>query len=277
LGWGLLAVVAVVSFWGAITELVGRWWNDPDYLHGFLVPVFAGYLLWRRREMLAGLSPRGSWWGLALLAVAGVMRCASAYYYYELLDPAAIIPCLAGLALFIGGWKGLQWAGPSIAFLVFMIPLPGFVATLMGYPLQRTATIASTYVIQTIGVPAVAEGNVIQLGDSQIGVAEACNGLRNMMLFLAVGTAVALTVKRSPLEKAIIILSSAPIAVIANIIRITATAVLHSLAQHQLADTTYHDLAGWFMMPLAVLLLWGELAILRRIFVPAPASRPLEI
>lgn len=171
----------------------------------------------------------------------------------------------------------MQWAGPSIAFLVFMIPLPGFVATLMGYPLQRTATIASTYVIQTIGVPAVAEGNVIQLGDSQIGVAEACNGLRNMMLFLAVGTAVALTVKRSPLEKAIIILSSAPIAVIANIIRITATAVLHSLAQHQLADTTYHDLAGWFMMPLAVLLLWGELAILRRIFVPAPASRPLEI
>jgi exosortase len=276
-GWALLAITAVVSFWGASTHLVAQWWNDPDYLHGFLVPVFAGYLLWQRRDMLTGLSPRGSWWGLALIALAGAMRCASAYYYYELLDPAAMIPCLAGLALFVGGWKALRWAGPSIAFLAFMIPLPGFVATLLGYPLQRTATIASTYMIQTVGVPAVAEGNVIYLGDSQIGVAEACNGLRNMMLFLAVGTAVALSVKRSPIEKAIIVLSSAPIAVIANVVRITATGVLHSLSHHELADTTYHDLAGWFMMPLAVLLLWGELALLRRIFVPATASRPLGI
>lgn len=275
-GWALLAIAAIVSFWGASSELVGRWWNDPDYLHGFLVPVFAGYLLWRRREMLTGLSPRGSWWGLGLIALAGVMRWASAYYYYVLLDPAAIIPCLAGLALFIGGWKALKWAGPSIAFLVFMIPLPGFVATLMGQPLRRTATIASTYVIQTVGVPAIADGNVIHLGDSQIGVAEACNGLRNMMLFLAVGTAVALIVKRSPLEKAIIILSSAPIAVIANVVRITVTAVLHSMSHHELADTTYHDLAGWFMMPLAVVLLWVELAILRRVFVAAPTSGPLR-
>jgi exosortase len=215
-------------------------------------------------------------WGLALIGLSAVMRWASAYYYYELLDPASLVPCLAGLTLFLGGWKYLRWAGPSIAFLVFMIPLPGFAATLMGHPLQRVATIASTYMIQTVGVPAVAEGNVILLGDSQIGVAEACNGLRNMMLFIAVGTAVALTIKRPLLEKIIIILSVAPIAVIANVVRITATAVLHSLSRHELADTTYHDLAGWFMMPLAVVLLWGELAILKRTFVPAPVRGPLR-
>ena len=166
--------------------------------------------------------------------------------------------------LFIGGWKVLRWAAPSIAMLVFMIPLPGFLATLLAHPLQRIATIASTYMIQTIGVPAVADGNVISLGDSQIGVAEACNGLRNMMLFVAVCSAVAFIVRRPLLEKVIIVLSAAPIAVIANLVRITVTAVLHSMSHHDLANTTYHDLAGWFMMPLAVVLLWIELAILRR-------------
>jgi exosortase len=275
-GLSFLVVAALVSYGASLMSLVGRWWNDPDYLHGFLVPIVALFLLWQRREMLTGLRPVGSWWGLVLVGLSAAMRWASAYYYYELLDPASLIPCLAGLALFLGGWKWLRWAGPSIAFLVFMIPLPGFVASLMGHPLQRTATIASTYMIQTVGVPAVAEGDVILLGDSQIGVAEACNGLRNMMLFLAVGSAVALTMKRPLLEKAIVILSAAPIAVIANVVRITATAVLHSTSHHELADTTYHDLAAWFMMPLAVVLLWGELAILKRTFVPTRVGGPVR-
>jgi exosortase len=274
--WAFFAVVVVVSFYACLVGLAERWWYDPDYLHGFLVPIFAVYLLWHRRDTLKGVQPKGSAWGLGLIAICGAMRCVSAYYYYELLDPASLIPGLAGLALYIGGWKVLRWAGPSIAFLAFMIPLPGFVATLMGHPLQRLATIASTYVIQTVGVPAVAEGNKILLRDSQIGVAEACNGLRNMMLFLAICSAVALMMRRPLIEKVIIVLSAAPIAVIANVVRITATAILHSMSQHNLADTTYHDLAAWFMMPLAVILLWIELAILRRIFVAAPASGPLR-
>jgi exosortase/archaeosortase family protein len=97
-----------------------------------------------------------------------------------------------------------------------------------------------------------------------------------MMLFVAVCSAAVFIIKRSPLEKAIVLLSAAPIAIIANLVRITATAVLHSLAHPQLANTTYHDLAGWFMMPLAVALLWVELAILRRIFIPAPPSGPIR-
>jgi exosortase len=275
-GWILLCIAAVFSYAACLAGLVGRWWSDPDYLHGFLVPVFAAYLLWSRREMVRGLQFQGSQWGLALLGICAAMRWASAYYYYELLDPASLIPGLAGLVLFLGGWKVLRWSAPSIAMLVFMIPLPGFLATLMAHPLQRMATIASTYMIQTVGVPAVAEGNVISLGDSQIGVAEACNGLRNMMLFIAVCSAVAFTVKRPLIEKAIIMLSAVPIALIANLVRITATAVLHSMSHHDLANTTYHDLAGWFMMPLAVVLLWVELAILRRVFVAAPTSGPLR-
>jgi exosortase len=263
-----VGAIIFATYWTALTGLVGRWWNDPDYVHGFLVPLFSGFLLWYRRAMLRSGEFKGSLWGLPLLAIAAAMRMASSYYYYDLLDPASLVPCFAGLALFVGGWKALHWAWPSIFFLIFMVPLPGFVATLLGLPLQRLATIAGTYLIQTVGISAVAEGNVILLSDSQIGVAEACNGLRNMMLFLAVCTAVAFISRRSAAEKVIIVLSAAVIALVANLVRIAAAAVLHEVASHNVATTFYHDLAGWFMMPLAVVLLWLELAYLRRVFVP---------
>ena len=148
-----------------------------------------------------------------------------------------------------------------------MVPLPGFLANLMGGPLQRLATVASTFLIQTIGISAVAEGNVISLADSQIGVAEACNGLRNMMLFLTVCVGFVFISRRSATEKVIIVLSSAVIALLANVVRIAITAILHQTVSHQAATTLYHDLAGWFMMPLAVVFLWLELAYLNRIFV----------
>ncbi len=276
LGWSLLVVALASSYAECVAGLAARWWNDPDYLHGFLVPVFAGFLLWQRRAMLREGQFQGSYWGLAAVGLSAAMRWLSAYEFYDLLEPASLIPCLAGLVLFLGGWRALRWAGPSIAMLTFMIPLPGFLATFMSQPLQRIATIASTYLIQTLGIPAIADGNIISLGDSQIGVAEACNGLRSMMLFVAVCTGVALAMKRPWIEKVIVVLGAAPIAVIANLIRITVTAVLHYLSHHDLANTTYHDLAGWFMMPLAVVLLWIELAILRRIFVARPVGGPLR-
>jgi exosortase len=272
--WVLLALVAVYCYWSAMAGLVQRWWTDPDYLYGFLVPAFAGFLLWFRRGLLPGALSTGSAWGLALLAIAALMRFASAYYYYELLDPASLVPCLAGLALFLGGWQVLRWAWPAAALLAFMVPLPGFLATLMSHPLQRMATTASTYVIQTLGIPAVAEGNIISLSEGQIGVAEACSGLRNMMLFIVICVAMALVMRRSLLEKAIIVLSAAPIALIANVVRITATALLHEMARHELATSIYHDLAAWFMMPLAVVLLWMELAILKRVFVSVAVDEP---
>ncbi len=268
----LLTVILAATYWSAMAALVRRWYGDPDYTYGFLVPVFAGVLLWYRREMLQGVEYQGSFWGLLLLAVAGAMRIASAYYYFDLLDPASLIPCLAGITLFAGGRKAMDWAWPAIAFLVFMIPLPGFLSDLMGGPLRELATAGSTFVIQTLGIPSVAEGNVILLSDSQVGVAEACNGLRNMMMFMAMCVGFAAISRRTPVEKVIIVVSAAVLALVANVVRIAATAILHSMASHQAATTFYHDLAGAFMIPLAALFLWLELVYLDRVFVPQTAS-----
>lgn len=275
IGAGVLAAVLLWSYASAIVVLVERWWNDPDYLHGFLVPVFAAYLLWHRRGLMPRGVGQGSRWGLGLILVAAMMRLAAAYYYYALLDSLSLIPCLAGLALLIGGWRGIRWAWPSIVILVFMVPLPGFVANLLSHPLQRIGTITSTYLLQTLGIPAVAQGNVIVLTDVQLGVVEACNGLRMMVLFLAVCVGTAFVVDRPPLDRLILLLSAAPIALAANVFRITLTGILHETVSHRVADALFHDFAGWLMMPTAVLLLWAEVALLSRLLLPAPAAGPL--
>jgi len=277
LGGTLLAGVLLGSYWGPLAELVGRWWNEPDYLYGFLVPVFSGWLLWHRRGMIRDFTPCGTWWGLAFLGLGAAMRWSSAYFYFALLDPMSIVPCLAGVVLFVGGWRALGWAAPSIVFLAFMIPLPGFVAGMLSHPLQRIGTIVSCYTLQTLGIRAVAQGNVIRLTEAQLGVVEACNGLRMMMLFFTVCFGAALVMKKCVLEKAIVVFSAAPIALLANVIRITATGILHETAGQRVADVVYHDGAGWFMMPMAVLILWGEMWLLSKLLLPRELQKPLPI
>ena len=274
-----LAVIGLLwwAYSPALSGLPGRWWNDPDYTHGFLVPVFAVVLLWIRREKYPPLPLRGSLWGVAFLVLSVVMRWGSAFSYIALLEPLSLLPCVAGLVLITGGWGALKWAAPSIAFLVFMIPVPGLIGNMLGLSLQRIATVTSTFALQTLGIPAFAYGNVIHLRDAQLGVVEACSGLRMMMLFFSVCVGAAFLVKGTPLKKTLIVLSAAPIAVIANVVRITVTGVLYETTSPELAEVIFHDLAGWFMMPLAVVILWTAMAVLSRIFkTPVPKSE-LEV
>jgi len=269
----VLIAVAAVSYWPAMAGLVRRWWTEDDQVHGFLVPVAAAAILVVRRDLLAGLQPRGSLWGLALVAVAGLMRWVSAHYLLALVDPLSLLPLLAGGVLFVGGWRALRWAAPAIALLFFMVPLPGLAAGLLSHPLQRAGTIASTYVLQTLGLPAIALGNVIQLTETQLGVVEACSGLRMMMLFFAVCLAYAFLAKRPWTDRALIIASAVPISLLANVARIVLTGVLHELVSRKWGDVLFHDLAGWFMMPLAVLFLWAEMGLWSRLLVaPPPAT-----
>lgn len=276
--WGAVAALAVLiglSFANCLAALAQRWWNEADYSHGFFVPVFSGYLLWHRRGILAaGKTMGGRWLGVLFLLFSAGVRLASAYLSFPLLDPLALLPCLAGVALVAGGWQALRWSWPAIAFLVFMIPLPGFVAGQLGGPLQRLATVSSTYLLQTCGVPATALGNVIWLTKGQIGVVEACNGLRMLITFFAITVGAALVMKNSIWEKLIVVISALAIGLIANVVRITATGMAFEWASPELADKLFHDFAGWLMMPLATVVLFLELHLLSRLLI-APLKGPV--
>ena len=274
---GLAVVGALVwSYAGALAQLVSRWSNEPDYSHGFLVPVFSAYLLWSRRKRLENLPASGSGWGFALLFCAAVMRWYSAYAFYPLLDAPSLLPCLAGVVLIAGGWTAWKWAWPGIIYLAFMMPLPAAVAGLLSHPLQRIATISSTWLLQMLGVPAISRGNVIWLTTGKIGVVEACSGLRMLMLFLAITVGAAFLIKRPFWEKAFVALSALLIAVVTNILRITVTAILYEYVGKEWAERVFHDLAGWLMMPAATLFLYLEIFVLSKLLV-APAVRSVPV
>jgi exosortase len=215
--------------------------------------------------------------GLAALFVAAGMQLAAAWWYYVVLAPYSLLPCLAGVCLLAGGWPLLRWTWPAIAFLVFMVPLPGRFEDMLGEPLQRAATIASTYAVQTMGVPAFAEGNVIVLSEAKIGVVEACSGLRMLILFFAISTAVAFLARRPLWERLLIVAGSVPIALTANVVRISATAAVYEWGDRAFAEKVFHDLSGWLMMPFALLLATLELWVLSHLFVPSKAAEPVAL
>jgi exosortase len=139
-----------------------------------------------------------------------------------------------------------------------MIPLPYFVEVALAHPLRRLATAMSTYALQTVGYPAIAEGNVILIDDLKLGVAEACSGLGMLSTFLALATALALSTRAPLVDRIVLLVSAVPIALIANVARISATGIAPAL----------HDFLGWLMMPFALLLLWLELRFLGTLFTP---------
>lgn len=273
------APIAAVVLWvygSDLVELAGQWWRNPDYIHGFLVIPFSGYLAWHRRSMAASWDVRGSRWGYVLVAMAVLIQCASAYMSDPIFKPLSIVPCLAGVALVLGGWGALRWLWPSFVFLVFMVPLPSFVASLGNLLLQRIATLSSTFVLQTLGVPAVAFGNVIALSHAELGVEEACSGLRSIMLFFAVSFGAAFLIPGIP-ERIAVVLSAIPAAILANIIRIAATGLLYEHASAELAEVVFHDVFGFFMLPLAACFTWLVFELTRRLWVAAEDDQPLPL
>lgn len=271
------------AFWPTLCEMATKWITDPQYTHGYLVPVFSFYLLWTRRGRLTGAELVPSWWGLVPLAVAGALRYA-ATFNYEYLDGVALVVTVAGFFLLAGGMKALEWAWPAVAFLMFMIPLPYQIETGIARPLQHVATVSSTYFMQTIGLPAIAEGNVIALNSGRIEVEQACSGLSMLLIFFALATAMAVLIRRPLLDRLIILVSAVPIAIIANVARVTATALAQEAFGPEAAHKIFHDWAGWLMMPFALALLWLELGLLSLLFreedvqkdVPLSFDHPLD-
>jgi exosortase len=273
---GLCGLTACLSwaYGPVLAAMAERWARDPQYSHAYLVPFFSLFLLWRRRGRLREGALRPSVWGLAALLAAAGMLLAGGHYYVPWLEALSFPLALAGVALLLTGWRGLSGCGAALAFLLFMIPLPYRLQTALAQPLQRLATEASTFALQTLGLPALAEGNTILLNDTRIGIVDACSGLTMLVAFFALATAVAAVIPRRRFDKVLIVLSAAPIALLTNVLRITVTGVLHETAGRELADAIFHDWAGWLMMPLALLLLGLELRVLSRLFLdPAAKAR----
>lgn len=284
----IIACLALCSaliwvYWQDLLTIKTQWDINPHYSHGYLVPLFAiGLLATRRQAFRRGHWPP-SWWGCILLCLGLGIKIFSSYYYVEALCHLSLIISICAIPAIVWGSGGFQWAFPGLAFLIFMIPLPHSLEGALQGPLRTVGTKASTYTLQTMGIPAFSEGHVIVVGQQSVGVAEACSGLNMLMVFFALSTAVALILTHSFLFRTILILSAVPIAIASNVLRIAATAGVYHLFSDrtifgmpgpEFAHSFFHDWAGWFMMPLGLVMLWIEICILERLVIRVP-DRPM--
>lgn len=271
----LLILTLVACYLPVLTALVSRWNSDAQYSHGFLVPLFAAYIAWNRKDEITSLDGSSSAAGLICLLVGMATYIAGAAIYFDWLTQASLLPVLWGIAWILGGRRMATIALPGILYLLFMIPLPYVAEAAMAQPLQKVAGVCSTYLLQTVGFAAYRSGNLINVEGHVLGVAEACSGLHMLVVFFALATALALVTERHWLQKFILVCSAAAIALLCNVLRITATGALYVYAGAELADAVFHDLAGWLMMPLALLMMWAELKYLQLLFDDSWGSRSI--
>lgn len=270
-GFAVVAVLAAWAYWPTLTGLVHLWNTDDGYSHGYLVPAFAAYLLWARRDQFPPEWTPKPILGLTIIVASWALRVVAGLRFNVWPEAVALIPYLLGVTLCFGGWSLCRWMLPAIGYLVFMIKLPYRLEVSLGAPLQQLATTVSTFLLQTIGQPAIAEGNTILLRDQRLEVVQACSGLKMLFTFVAFSTAVCLLVNKPLGDRLIILASAVPIAIFVNVIRISATGLAMRYCSGETVFQWSHDLAGWAMMPLALMLLGMELWILKHLIVELPS------
>ena len=262
------------AFYPTLAFLVDKWVDDPQYSHGFLVPLFSLYLVRRARaEGRFGVSAPRPVLALVLLAASSAARVLAGGWMFHQLDCLAMLASIAALTLAAGGRRLLASCAPAIGFLIFMVPLPYELEKNVGGPLKKFATNASTYLLQTIGQPAIAEGNRILIDDVTLGVVDACSGLKMLVTFSAFAAGAVLTLGRSRFENALVVLGVVPIAVAANVLRVTATGVAFTIFGDTKTSHGLHDFFGYLMMPLGLGMLGLQLWCLARLVEPA-AEKP---
>lgn len=256
------------AYWPTFVGLVTVWETQPDYSHGYLVIPLACLLAWSRWGERPPVSANWHWLGIGLLVLSLTMRFVGEYYFLNSLDGWSIILWVGGVVWLFFGWRMFWWSGPAIAFLIFMVPLPYRFETSLSYPLQRIATKISVYSLQMLGQPALAEGNTILLNELRLEVEQACSGLRIFVGVIALAFAYIVAFRHTWWERALILLSVVPIALLVNAGRIVVTGLLLQQFTGDDARHWAHDVSGWMMIPAAAILFGLLLWYFRLLFPP---------
>ena len=260
--WAIAALLVAIYFRIA-GKLVSDWYNFPDYSHGFLVPLFAGFLLWDRRDAVRQVKIEPSWAGLPLI-VLGIVTVFFGVYGAELfLSRISFVIIAAGLVWTFFGMNMLRVVRFPLAVLLLAIPFPAIIFNQITFPLQLLASQLASSLLPLLGVPVFREGNVIQLPVMKLEVAEACSGIRSLMSLFTLAVFYGYFLEKTTLRRWTLALASIPIAVAANALRIVGTG---------LCVQYFHEFSGWVMFVISL----GFLYLLHRTlrFLPGRAVRP---
>lgn len=263
--------------------------REPNWQHGFLIPLFSLYLLYSRRYELAGAKRRNCAWGLPIILLSLAIQVLCVYpirndWFYWL----NMLLLLLGIVLYLGGPEILKLAWVPIAFLAFGMPIPGTLYSEMALPLQNLAAKCSYGFLKLCGAEIqniASHLSVVSLGgvNYPLEVAEMCSGMRSLMAFVALGAAMAYLEERPVWQRVVFVLCAVPIAIACNILRVTITCCAYLWDKPQFGQDFMHEFTGMLMLIPAFGMLWLVGKVLQSLFVeeeeeeeepqpPAPAG-----
>jgi exosortase len=274
-----IAAIALVAsgfallYWQVLVKLVGAWWTDGNYSHGFLIVPIAAYLAWERRSEFLAAPQRPATVGL-LVVLGSVVVLAAGILGSELfLTRVSIVGTIAGIVLFMFGWSHLRVLAFPIAFLLLMIPLPAIIFNQIAFPLQLFASRVGEYAIASVDIPVLREGNVLILANTTLEVAEACSGIRSLISLLTLGITFGYFADGRSWVRTVIACSTIPVAIIANGARVAGTGIAAHRFGSAAAEGFFHEFSGWVVFMVAFMLMFGIQRLIARF---SPARTPIS-
>jgi exosortase len=263
-----LTALFVWGYWPVIPGLAAQWWNEPEYSHGFLIPMVSAYLIWNRRNALRSAPVSPGILGLGLMALAGVVYLTGSVGADLFLQRLSLVLMLAGGVLYVTGPTVFRMLLFPLALLLLMIPLPGIIFNAIAFPLQLLAAQAASAVLEGFSVPVFREGNVMHLAAASLDVEEACSGIRSLLSLTALCVVYVYLVHRSWIPRLLLLAAVVPIAIFSNVLRVTVTGLLAHYASVETAMSVFHTASGVTVFLVAAALLLGFSHVLRLLGVP---------
>ncbi len=261
----ILATGFTALYHHVIVKLVSDWINDDNYSHGFLIPFIAGYMVWKKKEILSQYEPVTNKWGLALI-VLGICMCVAGNIGAELFTTRfSIVILITGIVLYLFGTATFKEVYVPVLYLIFMIPIPAIIWNKLAFPLQLLSAAMTEKVIHLINIPIFRQGNILHLANTSLEVVDACSGLRSLTTLLALSAAFAYMSKLKLINKWLVFLSAIPIAVFVNILRLTATAIMAQFIGEDAAQGFLHEMSGIVVFIVAFFMLLGSSALFSKI------------
>ena len=258
-----LAILTVIA-WDGLSLLASRWYNDEAYSHGFIMLLVIGYFLYQERENFRRDRHTQSWIGFSCFVLAVCLLLLAHVTQIQTLLFQAYLVSIGFLLIAIMGRASLRALLP-LSLIFFAVPLPYFTQVALTADLQLLSTSLAADALRLFRVPVFIEGNIIDLGDIQLQVVEACAGLNYMVPLLGLGHIFAYLYKSALWKRIFLIVSTVPISIVLNSARIAITGVLVDRYGTQLAEGFFHAFQGWLIFMISTGILCVELLILNRI------------
>ncbi|MGD0232168.1 MAG: exosortase A [Syntrophorhabdales bacterium] len=268
----IIGVLVAAVYYHVLAKLVADWWQIPDFSHGFLVPVFAAYMVWVKRKTLLATKIAPTWSGIVVVILGLVVLLLGVYGAELFLSRVSLVILLTGLVLSFGGWHLLKELRFALLVLLLAIPIPAIIFNEITLPLQTLAAKLASALLPLFGVPVLREGNVIELPAMKLEVAEACSGIRSLMSLLTFSIFYGYFLERSALRRTVLALASIPIAIAANAVRILGTGLCVQYWDPEKALGFFHEFSGWVMFLVSL----GCLFIVHRTMGLFPTKRRLR-